>query len=368
MRARLTVVLLAVTLALGSSFAFAGAGGADATASDGEIKVATRIVPPLVIDQDGKLSGFSIELWNGIAEHLKFRTTWSVEPDVKALLGAVSSGKSDLAIAAISITAERDRIYDFSLPILDAGLQILVRGKSDGGTANPLEGFLRLLISPTLLVWLGIAALLIIIPAHIVWLLERRRHDGIIPTEHYFPGIFHAMWWAASTLATQAEQMPKHWLARVLAILWMFVGVVFVAYYTAQLTASLTVQEIRGAISGPGDLPGKKVATTRGSTAAAYLTQQKAQVVEVEQIEEAYKALTSGDVDAVVFDAPVLLSYAAKEGSGQVRVVGPVFRKEDYGILFPAGSTLRRKVDAALLTMREDGSYQAIYDKWFGAK
>lgn len=43
------------------------------------------------------------------------------------------------------------------------------------------------------------------------------------------------MWWAAGTLATQAEQMPRHWFARVLAILWMFVGVVFVAYYTAQL-------------------------------------------------------------------------------------------------------------------------------------
>lgn len=337
-------------------------------AADTEIKVATRVVPPLVIDEgDGKLSGFSIELWNGIAERLNLKTVYSVAPDVKALLENIGSDKADLGIAAISITAERDRLYDFSLPILDAGLQILVRGGADAN-ANPLEGFLRLLFSPALFVWLGIVGVLIVVPAHIIWFLERNHHEGIVPKGSYIPGIFHAMWWAASTLATQAEQMPRHWLSRVLAVLWMFVGVVFVAYYTAQLTAQLTVQEIRGAISGPGDLPGKKVATTHGSTAAAWLKQQKAQVKEVEAIGDAYAALRDGTVDAVVFDSPVLLSYAAKEGQGHVRVVGPVFRKEDYGIVFKPGSELRRKVDATLLTMREDGSYEKIYDKWFTGK
>ncbi len=292
-----------------------------AHAAETEIKVATRVVPPLVIDDgNGNLSGFSIELWNGIAERLGFKSAYTVAPDVKALLETVASDKAELGIAAISITAERDRAFDFSLPILDAGLQILVRGGADGN-ANPLEGFLRLLFSPALFVWLGIAAVLIIVPAHIIWFLERNHDEGIVPKGNYIPGIFHAMWWAASTLATQAEQMPRHWLSRVLAVLWMFVGVVFVAYYTAQLTAQLTVQEIRGAISGPGDLPGKKVATTHGSTAAAWLKQQKAQVTEVEAIADAYAALRDGSVDAVVFDSPVLLSYAAKEGQGHVRVV-----------------------------------------------
>jgi polar amino acid transport system substrate-binding protein len=343
-------------------------GTAAADESAQTVRVATRTVPPLVVDEKGKLTGFSIELWNTVAERLKLRTTYQVEPDVVSILDSVRNHKADLGIAAISITADRDREYDFSLPILDAGLQILVRGAGSTSGANPLEGFLRLLLSPVLLVWLGIAAVLIIVPAHVVWWLERDHKDGMIPDRRYIPGIFHAMWWSASTLATQAEQMPKHWIARVLAVLWMFVGVVFVAYYTAQLTASLTVQEIRGAISGPQDLPGKTVGTTRGSTAAAYLDQQNAKVVAFGQIEEAYQALIDGKVEAVVFDAPVLLSYAAHEGSGLVRVVGPVFRKENYGIVFEANSPLRRRIDAVLLTMREDGSYDQIYDKWFTSK
>ena len=166
------------------------------------------------------------------------------------------------------------------------------------------------------MVWLGVALLLILIPAHIVWFLERRHHNGIIPTDKYIPGIFYGMYWSAATLATQAENQPRQWLARVVALFWMFTGIVFVALYTAQLAATLTVQQIQGGINGPDDLAGRKVATTRGSTAANIVRELRAQVVEVARIDEAYQALQDRDVDAVVFDSPVLLYYAANEGQG----------------------------------------------------
>jgi polar amino acid transport system substrate-binding protein len=144
--------------------------------------------------------------------------------------------------------------------------------------------------------------------------------------------------------------------------------VVFVAFYTAQLAATLTVQQIQGGINGPDDLQGKKVATTRGSTAAAALRELRADVHEVARIEEAYKVLHDKQVDAVVFDAPVLLFYAAKEGKGRVQMVGAPFRKEDYGIVFPRNAPLRKQVNVALLALREDGTYLQLYEKWFGGK
>ncbi len=75
-----------------------------------------------------------------------------------------------------------------------------------------------------------------------------------------------------------------------------------------------------------------------------------------------------GQADAVVFDSPVLLYYAAHEGKGKVNLVGPVFRKESYGIIFPQNSPYRRHVDNALLTLKENGTYQRLYDKWFAGK
>lgn len=334
------------------------------------VRVATRVLPPFITEQKGQLGGFSIDLWNAIAERLKLKTEYlPPSPDVRALLQTLQDQKADVAISAVSITAERNRAFDFSQPMMNAGLQILVHGKAGDATeSNPLRELMRLLFSPVILVWLGIAMLLILIPAHLVWLLERRHPGGIIPDDKYFPGIFHALYWAAGTLATQADQMPRQWLARVLAILWMFTGVVFVAFYTAQLTATLTVQQIQGSINGPEDLPGRKIATTRGSTSVDYLRELKVDVQEYSQIGEAYQALADKKAEAVVFDAPVLLYYASHDGKGIVQTVGQVFRKEDYGIVFRSGSPLRRDVDGALLAMREDGTYQQLYDKWFGGK
>jgi polar amino acid transport system substrate-binding protein len=333
-----------------------------------EVRVVTRVLPPLVVDQQGQLSGFSIDLWNKIAEGLQLKTSYQIAPDVRALLEEVRSGKAEVGISAISITAAREKEFDFSQPMLNAGLQIMVRGKGQGAGSNPLSDLLGLLFSKAILVWLGIALLLILVPAHLVWLLERRHKDGIIPTENYFPGIFYAMFWAAGTLATQGEQMPRQWLARVIAVLWMFTGVVFVAFYTAQLAATLTVQQIQGGINGPDDLQGRRVATTSGSTAAAFLREINAQVLEVSRIDEAYQTLLKGDADAVVFDAPVLLYYAANDGKGRVHMVGSLFRKEDYGIVFQPKSLLRRQVNNALLVLREDGTYQQLYDRWFASK
>jgi polar amino acid transport system substrate-binding protein len=329
------------------------------------LKVATRVLPPMVTQENGELGGFSIELWREIAARLGVKTVLKVEPDVRTLLASVKGGGADVGIAAISITAEREREFDFSQPMLDSGLQILVSGAGLSTSKNPLPELLRVIFSRDILYWLGIAFLLLAIPAHILWYVERDHADGIIPTRDYIPGIFHAMWWAGSCLATQAGEMPRHWLSRILALLWMFFAIVFVAYYTAQLTAELTVERIQGEISGPQDLPGKVVAATKGSTAAAYLEEITAKVEEVPNIAEAYEALDRGKVAAVVFDAPILRHYAAHAGKGRVQVVGPVFREEDYGIAFPQGSPWRKRVNAALLSMREDGSFQKLYEKFF---
>lgn len=331
--------------------------------ADRPLRVATRVIPPFVIAEEGKLTGFSIDLWNAIADELKVKSEFVVSPTVKDLLADIGARKAELGIAAISITAERSKDFDFSQPMFDAGLQILVRADSHG--AGFLTGMLGFIFSYAVLPLIGFALLAVLVPAHLVWWSERRHGRGMIEHGSYFPGIFEACWWALSTLATQADQMPRSAIGRVIAVFWMFASVIFVAYFTASVTASLTVQQLQGDINGPEDLPGKQVATTTGSTSAMYLHQQNSQVSEFPKIEQAYEALLKGEADAVVFDSPVLLYYAAHEGKGRVSVVGPVFRKESYGIVFPPNSPYRKPVDNALLTLKERGVYQNLYGKWF---
>jgi polar amino acid transport system substrate-binding protein len=88
------------------------------------------------------------------------------------------SKRVEVIAAPVVITAAHDEEIDFSLPIMQAGLQIMVRDTGDTAASNPLKDLLRLLFSKTTLLWLGIALILVLIPAHLVWLFECRRKDG----------------------------------------------------------------------------------------------------------------------------------------------------------------------------------------------
>ncbi|MGE5306391.1 MAG: transporter substrate-binding domain-containing protein [Alphaproteobacteria bacterium] len=325
--------------------------------------VATRLIKPFVFEESGKLTGFSIELWREIAAQMNLKAEFAVKPTVKELLEAVKSKDADLGIAAISITAEREVELDFSQPMFDAGLQILVPAQAS--RAGVLSALIAGVFSAAALPALGLVLLIILIPAHLVWWFERRNSTGMLAHRDYFPGIFEACWWAASTLATQADQMPRAALARVVAVLWMFTSVVFIAYFTAAVTSNLTLQQLRGDINGPEDLPGKRVATVKGSTSAEYLRQHHIEIQEYGNAEESYQALQRGEAEAVVYDAPVLLYYAAHGGNGKVQVVGSIFRKESYGIVFPSDSPYRKPVNEALLKLKENGTYDQLYKKWF---
>ncbi len=362
----LAVAMLGALLAVPADAQSASSAPTPTQIEPPELRVAVILAPPAVMEQNGQLTGFSIDLWNAIAARLKLKTSYQIMPDVKTLEDAMRSRAADLTLA-VFITSPRDEDFDFSIPILQAGFQIMVRDSGETArTASPIWDMLRLIFSRTTALWLGMALLLVLIPAHLVWLLERRKQDGIISNRSYFPGIFEAMFWAISTLTAQAENMPHEWLARIFAIFWMFAGVVFVAFYTAQLTTSLTVEQIRGAIEGPSDLPGKQVGTLAGSTGVDYLRRQNAQIQEFSTTDQMFNALLAKKVDAVVSGAPLLLYYAAHGGKGLVKTVGPEFNTAPIAIMVQLDSPLRKRVDRALIGLRDNGTYQQIYDKWFG--
>jgi polar amino acid transport system substrate-binding protein len=328
------------------------------------LRVATRLVKPFVFEANGNLTGFSVELWQEIAKQMNVKTEFVVKPTVKDLLDAVKSQEAAAGIAAISITAERELELDFSQPMFDAGLQILT--PVQGSHGELVKTIIANLISSAVLPYILGVALILLFIAHLVWWFERRNSTGMLAHRDYFPGIFEACWWAASTLATQADQMPRAALARIIAVVWMFASVVFIAYFTAAVTSNLTLQQLRGDINGPEDLPGKRVASVRASTSVEYLRQHNVEPTDFAKIEEAFQALQENQVDAVVYDAPVLLYYAAHEGKGKVQTVGAVFRKENYGIVLQDKSPLRKRVNEALLKLKETGRYEQIYNKWFG--
>ncbi len=330
------------------------------------LRTATRVVEPFVFETNGSFTGFSIELWGEICRKIGIKSQLLLKDDVKAMLAAVTHGEADFAISAISITAERENELDFSQPIFDSGLLIMTPVKRH--QHEVLTAVLDEIFSSAILPWLGTMVLIILVPAHLVWFAERRHPQGMLGSRHYFPGIFEACWWAASTLATQADQMPRAMLARAVAVVWMFASVIFVAYFTAGVTSSLTLQKLHGDINGPADLAGRRVVTVLGSTSAEFLRARHVTFAEFKSLPSAIAMLETNEADALVYDAPALLYFAAHEGQGKVQIVGSVFKKESYGIAVRENSPLLKAVDSALLKLREDGTYDLLYARWFGGR
>ena len=86
-------------------------------------------------------------------------------------------------------------------------------------------------------------------------------------------------------------------------------------------------------------------------------------------IDNAYMELGTNRADAVLHDTPNILYFIKTAGNGQFKAVGDSLEAQQYGIAFPKGSDeLRDKVNGALKTLRENGTYNEIYKKWFGTE
>jgi ABC-type amino acid transport substrate-binding protein len=326
------------------------------------VRVTTKQLVPMVILEGDKMSGFSIDLWTEIAKRLDLPYTWVVVDTVRDQINSVRDGTADVSIAGISMTPEREQLIDFSFPILDAGLQILVSENRDRGFFDYISGFLGLPLLKMLL-WLS---LFLFVIANLLWFYDRFTGKRNYP-ETYFRGMGEALWWTSVTLATGSygEKEPTGAFRKTIVILWIFLGVVLVSNLTAAITTASTLAVFQERIKSVNDLPGKRIATVPNTTAAQYLSRQGIEVVPVPKIEDGFKQLEQGAVDAVVFDSPVLQYFAAHEGRGKVRTAGTVFRQEYYGIAFPEDGKLREPVNRAILEMRTDGTYQRVFDKWF---
>jgi glutamine transport system substrate-binding protein len=115
------------------------AGNAAAQAKELLVATDTAFVP-FEFKQDGKYTGFDIELWDAIAKQAGLK--YSLRPmDFNGIIPGLQTRNIDVALAGITIRDDRKKVIDFSDPYYESGLAILV-GKDNNtiSTAKDLEG------------------------------------------------------------------------------------------------------------------------------------------------------------------------------------------------------------------------------------
>ena len=138
-------------------------------------------------------------------------------------------------------------------------------------------------------------------------------------------------------------------------------------YYDSGL--QIIVRADNEEVSSIEDLEGLSVATKIDSTSYDFLQQElgeDADITPYPGTADMYMALLGRNVDAVLYDAPNVAYFSQTRGEGRTKVVGPLYEGQQYGIVFHKGSEWVEPTNEALAAMREDGTYNEIYTKWFG--
>jgi len=129
----------------------------------------------------------------------------------------------------------------------------------------------------------------------------------------------------------------------------------------------------KGRFKSPKELGGKRIAVVQGSNAyiagPQYLESigaEKPTMVSFQNNSECFIALKQGKVDAYTQDTPIIAGVAGNEGV-EYEAVGPIYSPGLYGIGVPPNdSKWRDAISFILQDLIKDGTYEKIYQKWFG--
>lgn len=331
-----------------------------------KLKVAISNITPFVIEKENHYSGFEIELWEKVAKKIG-RTFVYEKHHFQDLIPLLTNKQADIALAAITIKEKREKIIDFSFSTFDSGLGILLaKNRQSIDWSETITDFFtqgyKSLFKPFL-----VLIIIFFILGNILWLVEKPEYSF---AQDYSIGIFQSTWLSLSTMLGSPTIVATYeinsWAGRLLLQFTVILKLAILGLFISQLTAFLTARKIRLNIQGPHDLKGKKVATIKEATSEHSLRNLGATIVTVKKIEQAYVKLKRREVDAVVFDRPILTYYALNEGSDWSELVGETFDKQKYGLALQNKSSLREEINQAVLALRENGQYDELYKKWFG--
>ena len=325
--------------------------------------VATKVAPPFAFKQDdGSWTGISIDLWERIAEQLDLPPTEYREMGLEPMLEALERGDALIAIAAISVTGEREQRVDFSHPYFFSGLGVAVSAARRGGRLAAIMD--EVLSLRALGVLAGVVSVLFLFGV-VFWALEKRRSTFFKALDAR-AGIGMGFWWSIIMLLGNKGVVPSSSLARLLAASLMVASLLMMGTFVGAIASWLTVTQLERQVRQPEDLRRLRVVTVKDTTSETYLTGMRIVYRTVPDIETAAEEVLVDRADALVYDAPVLRYLVNKDYQDGLRVLSLRFQPQEYAIALPPGSKLREPINQALLSLRREPWWEKLEFRYLG--
>jgi len=227
---------------------------------------------PFIIDEGDQLEGISIWLWEHCAKEMELNYQLIPLP-LHDILDSLKTGGIDLSINPLTITSDRLKDFRYTTPFY-ASHSIVV--KSHLSPLDRLFNFLSSFFSLSVLSGLLILFTFIALFGFLEWYFERK----VNPQDFRkgWKGVWDGLWWSVVTMTTvgYGDKTPKSRGGKIVALIWMFSGLLFVSGLTASVASSLTITQLSDDTAVLEDFKNRSVGTIAETSSETYPMSPKA--------------------------------------------------------------------------------------------
>ncbi|CAG9133262.1 unnamed protein product [Plutella xylostella] len=346
------------------------------------------------LEGNDRYEGFTVDLIEELSKLLEFSYEFREQNKYGTLyangkwdgmVAEIMDEKADFGICDFTITSDRQRAIDFSVPFMTLGIGILYKEPSK----QPPEMFSFMAVFSTeVWIWMLFAQIGLGVVMIFVGRISHKEWQNPVPCiedPDEFSNQFsfaNSVWLIIGSVMQQGSEIAPIALApRMITSVWWFFTMVMVASYTGTLVAFLTVEKNVLPFTNVEELYRHKSisygAKKDGSTINFFRDSKN------EIYQKMYSKMKSNPGWLVTHnDIAVSIAeeknYAAfmestsieyyKERHCDLLQIGELLDTKSYGIGMKKGSEYKKHIDDALLTLKERGDIQKLKDIWWKEK
>lgn len=327
------------------------------------LRVGYTAAPPFIVENGESLEGINVWLWERVAKDLELEYKL-IPMDFNEMLKALEEGSVDVSINPLTITSERSKKMEFTDSFYASNSTIAV---AEVSSIQKFISFVKGFFSINFLKGLLVLLFIILLFGLMVWFFERKSNKEQFRSSPR--GIWDGLWWSAVTLTTvgYGDKAPQSKMGRAVALLLMFVGLLFISGLTASIASSLTVDQLNSNPDSFNEFKGHTVGSIGNSGSNEFLRSHFFKDIRLyDGVVSGLEDLRNNELQAFIYDEPILKYRIRQDSTLQKLTILPVkFNVQFYAFGLAKGNIeLEQALSQKILEVIESQGWEIILNEY----